>query len=153
MVPFNNQENGEQSLIKPCQLAVETDIQALEEILLWFEAVAKPHLYPQPLWECKLALSEGFTNTVLYAHRDLPSTIPIIINVNVYHNLLEILIWNQGPFFDLKAKLAQLKQQNANPLDLESDRGLFFMEKLMDELDYIRINNERNCLKMRKWLI
>lgn len=153
MVPFNNQENGEQSLIKPFQLAVQTDIQALEEILLWFETIAKPYLSPQALWECKLALSEGFTNTVLYAHQDLPPTIPIIINVNIYRTLLEILIWNQGPFFDLKAKLAQLKQQNVNPLDLESDRGLFFMEKLMDELDYIRINNQRNCLKMRKWLI
>ena len=153
MVRFNNQENGEESLIKPFQLAVGTDIQALEEILLWFEALAKPYLYPKPLWECKLALSEGFTNTVLYAHRDFPSTSPIIINVNIYPTLLEILIWNQGPFFDLKAKLAQLKQQNVNPLDLESDRGLFFMEKLMDELDYIRLDNHRNCLKMRKRLI
>ena len=153
MVPFNNRENVEESLIKPFQLAVGTDIKALEEILLWFEAIAKPYLSPQPLWECKLALSEGFTNTVLYAHRDLPPTIPIIINVNVYRTVLEILIWNQGPFFDLKAKLAQLKQQTVNPLDLESDRGLFFMDKLMDELDYIRLNNQRNCLKMRKWLI
>ena len=152
-MPFNNRENGEQSLIKPFQLAVVTDIQALEEILLWFEAIAKPYLSPQTLWECKLALSEGFTNTVLYAHRDLPSTLPIIINVNVYRTVLEILIWNQGPFFDLKAKLAQLKQQTVNPLDLESDRGLFFMDKLMDELDYIRLNNQKNCLKMRKWLI
>ena len=153
MVPFKNQENGEQSLIKPFQLAVQTDIQALEKILLWFETIAKPYLSPQALWECKLALSEGFTNTVLYAHQYLPSTIPIIINVNVYRTLVEILIWNQGPFFDLKAKLAQLKQQKVNPLDLESDRGLFFMEKLMDELDYIRLNNQKNCLKMRKWLI
>ncbi|MGK7941808.1 MAG: ATP-binding protein [Crocosphaera sp.] len=138
--------------MKPFQLAVVTDIQALEEILIWFEAVAKPYLSPQTLWECKLALSEGFTNTVLYAHRDLPSTLPIIINVNVYRTVLEILIWNQGPFFDLKAKLAELKQQNVNPLDLEGDRGLFFMEKLMDELDYIRFKDQRNCLKMRKWL-
>ncbi len=152
MVPFNHPENENQSLLKPCQLAVRGEIEALEEILIWFEVIAKPYLAPKVLWECKLALSEGFTNTVLYAHRDLPPTVSIVINVNFYQTLIEILIWNQGPFFDLKAKLAQLKQQNINPLDMEGDRSLFFMDKLTDELEYIRFANQRNCLKMRKWL-
>ena len=99
MVPFNHPENENQSLLKPCQLAVRGEIEALEEILIWFEVIAKPYLAPKVLWECKLALSEGFTNTVLYAHRDLPPTVSIVINVNFYQTLIEILIWNQGPFF------------------------------------------------------
>ena len=53
----------------------------------------------------------------------------------------------------IKAKLAQLKEQQIHPLELESDRGLFFMDNLTDELEYIRINDDRNCLKMKKHLI
>ena len=153
MVQFDQPDNNHPSLLKPCRLTVETEILALEKILVWFETIAKPYLPPKILWECQLALSEGFTNTVLYAHDNLPLTVPIIVDVNFYHTWVEILIWDQGPFFDLKAKLAQLKEQQIHPLELESDRGLFFMDKLTDELEYIRINNERNCLKMKKHLI
>ena len=77
----------------------------------------------------------------------------IIINVNFYHSWVDILIWDEGPFFDLKTKLAQLKQEQTHPLELEGDRGLFFMDKLTDELDYIRVDHHKNCLKMKKILI
>ncbi|WP_035797939.1 ATP-binding protein [Crocosphaera chwakensis] len=150
MVQSNNGDKKNQSLLKPFQLTVKTEIVALEKILVWFETIAKPYLPPKILWECKLALSEGFTNTVLYAHKNLPATMPIIINVNFYQTWVDILIWNQGAFFDLKAKLAELTQQNIDPLELESDRGLFFMDKLTDELDYIRVDSDKNCLKMKK---
>ena len=153
MVQSNQPGNNHQSLLKPFQLTVKTEILALERILIWFETIAKPYLPPQVLWECKLALSEGFTNTVFYAHKNLPARVPIIVNVNFYATWVDILIWNQGPFFDLKAKLAQLKKQPIDPLELESDRGLFFMDKLTDELDYIRFDSDRNCLKMKKLLI
>ncbi|MDJ0844321.1 MAG: ATP-binding protein [Crocosphaera sp.] len=153
MVQSNYPRKKHQSLVKPFQLTVKTEIVALENILIWFETIAKPYLAPKVLWECKLALSEGFTNTVLYAHENLPATVPIIINVNFYPTWVDILVWNQGPFFDLKAKLRELQQQNVHPLDLESDRGLFFMDKLTDELDYIRVDHQRNCLKMKKRLI
>ncbi|MDJ0597781.1 MAG: ATP-binding protein [Crocosphaera sp.] len=152
MVRPNNTSKKNQSLLKPFQLTVKTEILALEKILIWFETIAKPYLPPKVLWECKLALSEGFSNTVLYAHENLPSTVPIIINVNFYQTWVDILIWNQGPFFNLKAKLAELKQQKIHPLELEGDRGLFFMDKLTDELDYIRVDQDRNCLKMKKLL-
>ncbi|MEL4895745.1 ATP-binding protein [Crocosphaera sp. Alani8] len=153
MVRSNQQGTNPQSLLKPFQLTVKSEILALEKILIWFETVAKPYLPPQVLWECKLALSEGFTNTVLYAHDNLPATVPIIINVNFYHSWVDILIWDEGPFFDLKTKLAQLKQEQTHPLELEGDRGLFFMDKLTDELDYIRVDHHKNCLKMKKILI
>lgn len=146
----NNGDKKNQSLLKPFQLTVKTEIIALERILLWFETIAKAYLPPKILWECKLALSEGFTNTVLYAHDNLPTTTPIIIDVNFYQTWVDILIWNNGPFFDLKAKLTELTQQKIDPLKLESDRGLFFMDKLTDELEYIRIDSDRNCLKMKK---
>ncbi|MEA5509582.1 ATP-binding protein [Crocosphaera sp. UHCC 0190] len=125
-------------------------MEALEEVLLWFESIAKPYLPTKSLWECKLALAEGFTNTVNYAHQDLSPLIPIILEIYFYLDWIEMQIWNVGPPFDLQEKLAELQKKQGNPLDKESDRGLFFMQELTDELDYIRIENQRNCLVMRK---
>ena len=67
MVQSDQPHNNHPSLLKPCRLTVKTEILALENILVWFETIAKPYLPPKILWECQLALSEGFTNTVLYA--------------------------------------------------------------------------------------
>lgn len=131
-------------------LTVRTEIEALEEILQWFEKVAQPHLSQKPLWECKLALAEGFTNTVRYAHQDLPSSVPIILEVEIYPSFIEIKIINMGPVFDLQGKLKELQKSKANPLEKESDRGLFFMKELTDNLQYIRIANRCNYLVMRK---
>ena len=149
---FKNQKNKNQTLVKQVTLSVKSEIEALEEILVWFEGIAQPLLPKKCLWECKLALAEGFTNTVLYAHRHLSVLVPIILEINFYVELIEIKIWNLGPEFDLKGKLQELNQTSVDPLEKESDRGLFFMQELTDELDYIRLANRRNCLIMQKYI-
>ncbi|MGL5880455.1 MAG: ATP-binding protein, partial [Xenococcaceae cyanobacterium] len=58
--------------------------------------------------------------------------------------------WDMGKPFDLSAKLQSIYEHEANPLDKEGGRGLQFMEKLTDELQYLRLPNHRNCLVMRK---
>jgi serine/threonine-protein kinase RsbW len=150
VVLFEKKEDKNNSLIKEFRLQVKTELTELEEVLVWFEKIAHPYLSPKCLWECKLSLAEGFTNTIRYAHKDLSPTIPIIIEVNVYSHTIEMKIWDVGPKFDLLEKLAQLEQQQYNPLEKESDRGLFFMKNLTDELNYIRIADEQNCLILRK---
>ncbi|MEA5537186.1 ATP-binding protein [Crocosphaera sp. XPORK-15E] len=147
---FERENHKNQSLIEQFRLSVRTEIEALEEVLLWFEAIAKPYLLKKSLWECKLALAEGFTNTVYYAHQDLQPLVPIILEIHFYLDWIEMQIWNVGPPFDLQGKLTELRKKKGNPLDKESDRGLFFMQELTDELDYIRVENKRNCLIMRK---
>jgi serine/threonine-protein kinase RsbW len=50
----------------------------------------------------------------------------------------------------LTAKLNSITTRKIHPLEQESDRGLFFMKQLTDELHYIRAEDERNCLLMVK---
>ncbi|ACK65622.1 putative anti-sigma regulatory factor, serine/threonine protein kinase [Rippkaea orientalis PCC 8801] len=139
-----------QSLLKQFRLNVKTELEALEEILPWFEEITQGYLPQKVLWECKLALAEGFTNTVRYAHQDLPPVVPIILEVHVFSNYLEMRIWDVGPAFDLARKLLDIEHSQVNPLEKESARGLFFMKHLTDDLQYIRIANRRNCLMMKK---
>lgn len=150
MVLFKQKEVTSPSLINQFRLKVRTEFEALEEILPWFETITQGYLPKKTLWECKLALAEGFTNTVRYAHQDLPPVIPIIIDVHLFSNYLNIKIWDVGPPFDLQEKLAVIENNPLNPLEKESDRGLFLMKSLTDNLQYIRIANQRNCLIMGK---
>ncbi len=137
-------------IVQPWRRQVPTELDALVEVLQWFEEIVRSRLPPKILWECKLALAEGFTNTVRYAHQNLPSTVPILVEINFAATFLEIRIWDIGPPFDLHAKLAQLQAVSTHPLEKESDRGLFFMQQLTDDLQYLRIADSRNCLILRK---
>lgn len=139
-----------QKQLKQFRLQVKTNLEALVDVLQWFERVTKPLLPEKCRWQCKLALSEGFTNTVRYAHRNLPPTTPIEIEVNVFTQHLEIRIWDWGEPFDINAKLHALRHSQQDPLEKESDRGLFFMKELTDELQYLRLSDDRNCLIMKK---
>ncbi len=150
MVLFKQKEVTSQSSTNRFRLQVKTELEALEEVLCWSEEIAKKHLPQRTLWECKLALAEGFTNTVRYAHRDLPPVVPIIIEIYFFPNCMEIKIWDVGLPFDLHKKLAEIENSTVNPLEKERERGLFLMNKLMDDLQYIRIAERRNCLIMGK---
>ncbi len=130
-------------------LQVPTQIEALNEVLDWFETQISPLLPERCGWESKLALSEGFTNTVRYAHQAFPSTTPIDLDIQVCEHLIEIKIWDFGEPFDLAAKLALIYTNQQDPLNKENERGLFLMNAIMDELQYQRIEN-RNCLVMQK---
>nr|WP_124977565.1 anti-sigma regulatory factor [Aphanothece sacrum] len=147
---FEKKEDKNNSLIKEVRLQLRTELTELEKVLVWFEKIAHPYLVQECLWKCKLALAEGFTNTVIYAHKDLPPVVPIIVEVNLYSYVIEIRIWDIGPKFDLLTKLAQIEQDKSSPLEKENYRGLFFMKNLTDELNYIRVADRRNCLILRK---
>jgi serine/threonine-protein kinase RsbW len=97
-----------------------------------------------------VALAEGFTNTVRYAHKNLPPTTPIDLELTFSSHSLEIKIWDHGQPFDLQAKLDSPQQDPVAPLEMESDRGLLFMRSLTDSLQYIRTGEGRNCLILQK---
>jgi serine/threonine-protein kinase RsbW len=147
---FKKKKISDENLLKQFRLQVKTNLEALIEVLHWFEQVTQSSLPEKYRWQCKLALSEGFTNTVRYAHKNLPSSTPIDIEVNIFSDYLEIRIWDWGKPFDLHAKLNALRQNSTDSLEKESDRGLFFMQELTDDLQYIRGSDKRNCLLMRK---
>ena len=147
---FNHPRETADNLLKQFRLQVTTELQELNIVLQWFEKIAQPLLPDKCFWQCQLALSEGFTNTVLYAHPHLSHATPIDLEVSFFSQHLEIRIWNFGMPFDMAAKLDLLAKNKVDPLDQESDRGLFFMKQLTDGLHYIREEDHRNCLIMEK---
>ncbi|OCQ93306.1 anti-sigma regulatory factor [Oscillatoriales cyanobacterium USR001] len=134
-------------------LQVQTDLTALTVVLEWLEKIVLPLLPHHLWWECQLILNEGFTNAVRHAHQNLPPATPIDLEVKVFANSLEILIWDCGQPFNLEEKLQLILKQPSDPLESEGGRGLLFMQKLTDELSYIRTSDHRNCLVMRKSII
>ncbi len=138
--------------LKQARLQVETDLHAVTQVLKWFENFTKPILPQTSQSQCQLAFVEGFTNAVRHAHEHLPQTTPIELELNVFPDCLEMRILDQGKPFDLQAKLQEAldNQKNSDPLDREGGRGLIFMHQLTDELAYLRLEDDRNCLLMRK---
>jgi len=125
-----------------------TDRTALEEVLLWFEEFNQPSI-PRTVWiQCQLALAEGFTNAVRHAHKDLPTNVPIDIEVTLFPQSLELRIWDQGPPFDLEQRLQHLEQS----VDEHSGggRGIAILQKIADHLSYKRTDDNRNCLLIVK---
>ena len=135
--------------VKRYHLQVNTELEALKEVLQWFESLVFP-LVPQKMgWQCEVALVEAFTNAVRHAHHDLPKATPIDLEVKLLPNFLEMRIWDRGQPFDIEAKLHK-SEREANVMEREGGRGLQFINKLTDELQYLNLPNHRNCLVMRK---
>jgi serine/threonine-protein kinase RsbW len=132
-------------------LQVETDMKALTSVLEWLENIVLPALPAdfRGQWQCGLIIAEGFTNVVRHAHQNLPQATLIDLEVKLFADYLEIRIWDRGQPFKLEAKLHSIIQQQHNP-ESEGGRGLLFMYKLTDDLRYIRTDDLRNCLVMRK---
>ena len=58
-------------------------------------------------------------------------------------------IWDRGTPFDIEDKLRK-SEREASSIEKEGGRGLQFIKKLTDELQYLNLPNHRNCLVMRK---
>jgi serine/threonine-protein kinase RsbW len=129
-------------------LQVRTDLDALAQVLEWFDQFNSPPIPPHVWMPCQLALAEGFTNAVRHAHKGLPQTCPIDMEVQVFDHQIEIRIWDQGAPFDLVERLQSMPKE----LDSEAEggRGLRLMERISDLLNYTRTSDDRNCLLLVK---
>lgn len=130
------------------QLQIISDCDAsLIQLLLWFEQF-KP-LMPASIWmQAQTALVEGFTNAVRHAHRNLASDTPIDVEVQLNPGVIELRIWDWGSKFDLMAFMKTLPTEL--DMEAESGRGLKLMIKIVDQLEYVRLDNQQNCLHMVK---
>lgn len=146
-------DDHEHGLIQHAHLQVATDLNAMDQVLQWFEQFNHSPL-EQGLWmQGRIALIEGFTNAVQHAHKSLPPLTPIDLRVHVFSHQLDIYIWDRGPAFDLEALLNQPQQDD--PLNRESHWGGVLMKKLRDKHGWlIRYTcpasaiDDRNCLLM-----
>ena len=145
-------KNTNKQLLQKFRLRVKTELEDLTVVLQWLETNCQSLLENKLYWQCQIVISEGFTNTVRHAHQGLPSTTPIDLEINLFVNQIEIKIWDWGKPFDLKAKLLFLCQQVYQSTEKEEGRGLYLIQQITDELEYIRLDEPRNCLIMRKTL-
>jgi serine/threonine-protein kinase RsbW len=129
-------------------LQVKTDLNALSQVLSWFNQLNQAKVYEKIWLQCQLALAEGFTNAVRHAHKDQPPDMPIEIEVTLLTDGLEIRIWDYGAPFDLVQKSKMLPAKIDN--DQEGGRGLKLMLQIADQLSYIRTPDHRNCLLITK---
>ena len=97
--------------IKQFHLQVGTKLEALQEVLQWFESLISPNLSKTTGWQCEVALTEAFTNAVRHAHHNLPTSTPIDLEVKLCDSFLEMRVWDRGKSFDLKAQL-QANEKN-----------------------------------------
>ncbi|MBD2481865.1 ATP-binding protein [Planktothrix sp. FACHB-1365] len=139
-----------EALLAQSNLQVKTSLTALEDVLKWFDRITSTFLPSDIFHKCQIALTEGFTNAVRHAHRTLPETTPIELEVKVFSPWIEMRIWDWGEPFNLEKALETMSEMHADPLEHEGGRGLIFMSKLTDELYYTRLDDQRNCLVMRK---
>lgn len=97
------------------RLQVNTELNAVNQVLQWFEQLESFPIPKRDFWECQLALVEGFTNAVRHAHKGMSLETPITLEVMVFNKHLEMRILDYGQPFDLKAKLREmLKSKTAS---------------------------------------
>ncbi|MDB9524652.1 anti-sigma regulatory factor [Oscillatoria sp. CS-180] len=136
------------SILKQSTYKTETDPKALKGVLSWFDDFHELPI-PQEDWlQCQLALIEGFTNAVRHAHQELPPETPILIEVTVTEDYLDMKILDQGPGFDLRATLEQKLETTTS--ESEGGRGLRIMYRVADLVEYTSSADNQNCLHIRK---
>ena len=105
-------------------LQLNSDIKAVAEVLSWLEQLDPLPIPVAVLHQCKLAVVEGFTNAVRHAHKNLPRSTPIDLEITVFNERLEIQIWDRGKPFDFKAKLKEALPEES-PFSLSEGNSLF----------------------------
>ncbi|MDJ0725333.1 MAG: anti-sigma regulatory factor [Prochloraceae cyanobacterium] len=129
---------------------VKSNLNALDLVIDSFSQIDKITIPKKDWLQCQLALVEAFTNAVRHAHKDLSQETEIEIKITLVEGCLEIYIWDYGPPFDLQAYLKNLSHQKPNNW-AEGGRGIPILHKIADRLDYIRDENNRNCLSIIKY--
>jgi serine/threonine-protein kinase RsbW len=130
-------------------LQINTDINATNEILSWFEQINQPPLTNlQTWWELQTLLIEGFINIVEHAHRNLPKETPIELEVIRFKENIEIRMWSSGKHFDLLKQLQETSELEDN--QQERGRGLKIMSAIADKLSYEPTEDNRYCLFISK---
>ena len=143
---------NDDELRQTTSLQVQSDRESLTLVWQWFEQLTQTRISDQIQWQCKLALTEGFTNVIDHAHKSLPETTPIELELKIFTHKLEIRILDQGGPFNFKHRLHWILRAGLIPVENTNGRGLFLMYKLMDEVYYTRLEDQRNCLLLIKRL-
>ena len=135
-------------VLQSIKIQVPSDLKVLDQVLVQFNEIYQNSIPLRDWLQCRLALVEGFTNAVRHAHKNLPSEIPIRIEVLLKETAMEIRIWDYGSAFDLHGFIRENSEKNTDWL--ASGRGIPILNKISNRLDYYRTEQEQNCLLIVK---
>jgi len=131
-------------------LTLQSDLQCLAHLQTWFEDFCAHHALlvrwdDTQRYRFKLAMVEGFTNTVRHAHEHLPAETAIetelVLSVRDDRCELTFHLWDRGEPFDP----TQLEEPQPGTLQL-GGYGWFLLRRLCDRVTYRRCRDDRNCL-------
>lgn len=130
-------------VLKQSHLQVETNFNAFQEVLDWFEQFSNGLVPKKFASECQLILADSFTVVVRSACESCLPTTPIEFELKLFTDYLEIRILQQRQRFCSLARLISPGEAREGPI----------VPSLIDELCYTCLPNRENCLVMRKRLI
>lgn len=133
--PTFEQSTSYKNPIQKLYFQVNTDLRELDQVLQGLNQLDYLSISRTVLAQIQLILAEAFTNAVRHAHKDLPVETPIDIEVIVFHERLEIRVWDYGQPFDLEVKLYEIKGINTNIVS-EGGCNLGYMSKLTEQVSY-----------------
>jgi serine/threonine-protein kinase RsbW len=133
---------------KQISFKVKSDLLFLEQVLAEFAKIYEPWVSKKDWLQCQLALAEGFTNAVRHAHKNLPNEETIFIEIGLTKEEITMKIWDWGGPFDLESKLDSIKDKKDHLAG--GGRGIEILQKIADQLDYFRTDNNQNCLLIVK---
>lgn len=134
---------GEKDL-KHHQLTVETNRESVQIALSWFDQLQPLHISDTVWLELKTVLGEGIDNILKYAHKDLPSSTPIDMELSILSHALVLQLWDYGPGLDHPDKL-YTKLEEVDPM-AEGGKGFGIMNNLTNFLSYNPTLDQRQCL-------
>jgi len=134
---------------KKISFSVTSELKSLSQVLFYFEELNQPWIPKRDWLQFKIALAEGFTNAVRHAHRYLPPSTLIDIQIYLCEQSLKMRIWDYGPAFDFQ-RFADDHEQSRKKELKAGGQGIYVLRKISDYLSYTRIDNNRNCLVVIK---
>lgn len=124
------------------------NLPGLERVIDWFRHLDLPPHMPQLWLECETLLAEAFTNAVRHGNLEAEGLPPVLIQLFLHADYLELRVWDSGAGFDLAAQLAKVEQIN-DPY-LAHGRGIGLIQDLCDRVAYQSWGDRGNCLVMYK---
>ncbi len=137
-------------ILNQVNFSVRSHLNTLDKVIDYFGEIDRSSIPKKDWLQCQLALVEGFTNAVRHAHKNISNDIEIPISITLFEDCLEIRIWDWGPPFDLHAYIKSISNRQPNNWS-EGGRGILILHKIADRLDYLRDENNRNCLSIVKY--
>jgi len=140
---------GLSTSLKNVSFSVVSELNSLDLVLSALEELHQSWIPKKDWLQLKIALAEGFTNAVRHAHRYLPSSTRVDIEISLFTQGLKVLIWDYGPPFDFEEFVDSLENYSRNELKA-GGQGIPVLRKISDYLSYTRVDDNRNCLTVIK---